>query len=151
MVELIDEADLHATHAGLFIVRQPAAIDAVDEHLAPIGTLKQSRNVEQGRFAGAGGAKQSDSLAGKERSGRALQHLDTPIALGIGPLEPFKAKIVVPWGLTLSAGGAGEQHAYGMAGLWTGTTLPEPNNGASFDGGNGHLTGWGAAPSIDQM
>ena len=67
------------------------------------------------------------------------------------PLEPFKAKIVVPWGLTLTAGGAGEAHAYGMAGLWTGTTLPEPNNGASFDGGNGHLTGWGAAPSIDQI
>ena len=36
-------------------------------------------------------------------------------------------------------------------GLWTGTTLPEPNSGASFDGGNGHLTGWGAAPSIDQI
>ena len=67
------------------------------------------------------------------------------------PLDPYKAKIVVPWGLTLSAGGAGEQHAYGMAGLWTGTTLPEPNSGASFDGGNGHLTGWGAAPSIDQI
>jgi len=67
------------------------------------------------------------------------------------PLDPFKAKIVVPWGLTLTAGGAGEQHAYGMAGLWTGTTLPEPNSGASFDGGNGHLTGWGAAPSIDQI
>ena len=67
------------------------------------------------------------------------------------PLDPYKAKIVVPWGQTLSAGGAGEQHAYGMAGLWTGTTLPEPNSGASFDGGNGHLTGWGAAPSIDQI
>ena len=67
------------------------------------------------------------------------------------PLDPFKSKIVVPWGLTLTAGGAGEQHAYGMAGLWSATTLPDPNNGASFDGGNGHLTGWGAAPSIDQI
>jgi len=67
------------------------------------------------------------------------------------PLDPFKAKIVVPWGLTMSAGGAGEAHAFGMAGLWTGTTLPAPNAGVSFDGGNGHLTGWGAAPSIDQI
>src|SRR4029078_11494847 len=67
------------------------------------------------------------------------------------PLDPFKSKIVVPWGLTLTAGGAGEQHAYGMAGLWSGTTLPEPNTGYSFDGGNGHLTGWGAAPTIDQI
>ncbi len=66
------------------------------------------------------------------------------------PLQPFAAKIVVPWGLTLTAGGAGEQHAFGMAGLWTATTLPGPGAGASFDGGNGHLTGWGAAESIDQ-
>ncbi len=66
------------------------------------------------------------------------------------PLQPFAAKIVVPWGLTLTAGGAGEAHAFGMAGLWTGTTLPGPGSGASFDGGNGNLTGWGAAESIDQ-
>lgn len=67
------------------------------------------------------------------------------------PLQPFSSKIVVPWGLTLSAGGAGEAHAFGMAGLWTGTTLPGPGAGASFDGGNGHLTGWGGAASIDQI
>ncbi len=67
------------------------------------------------------------------------------------PLEPFKPKIVVPWGLKMTAGGAGEAHAYGMAGLWTGTTLPGPTSGASFDGGNGHLTGWGNAASIDQI
>jgi uncharacterized protein DUF1552 len=67
------------------------------------------------------------------------------------PLEPLKSKIIVPWGLAMTAAGAGEQHAFGMAGLWTGTTLPGPNNGVSFDGGNGHLTGWGNAPSIDQL
>ncbi|HEY4187061.1 MAG TPA: DUF1552 domain-containing protein [Polyangia bacterium] len=67
------------------------------------------------------------------------------------PLQPFAAKMVVPWGLTLTAGGAGENHAYGMAGLWSATTLPEPNAGASFDGGNGHLTGWGNGITIDQL
>ena len=67
------------------------------------------------------------------------------------PLEPYKAKIMIPGGLTLSAGGAGEAHAYGMAGLWSGTTLPGPGAGVSFDGGNGHLTGWGAAATIDQI
>jgi hypothetical protein len=67
------------------------------------------------------------------------------------PLQPYAAKMVVPWGLTLTAGGAGEAHAYGMAGLWTGTTLPGPSAGVSFDGGNGHLTGWGNAASIDQI
>jgi hypothetical protein len=67
------------------------------------------------------------------------------------PLDPFKAKITVPGGLTMSAGGAGEAHAFGMAGLWSATTLPGPGAGVSFDGGNGHLTGWGAAATIDQI
>lgn len=67
------------------------------------------------------------------------------------PLDPFKPKLVVPWGLTMTAGGAGEAHAYGMAGLWTGATLHEPSSGADFDGGNGHRTGWGSAASIDQL
>lgn len=66
-------------------------------------------------------------------------------------LEPFKSKIVIPGNLTLTVGGAGEQHAFGMAGLWSATTLPGPSAGVSFDGGNGHLTGWGAAPTIDQI
>jgi hypothetical protein len=67
------------------------------------------------------------------------------------PLEPWKSKLVIPWGLTLTAGGAGEGHAYGMAGLWTAATLSPPSAGADFDGGNGHRTGWGSGPSIDQI
>jgi hypothetical protein len=67
------------------------------------------------------------------------------------PLEPVKSKIVIPWGLRMSARGAGEQHAYGMAGQWTGSLLHEPQNGADFDGGNGNRTGWGSGPSIDQV
>jgi hypothetical protein len=67
------------------------------------------------------------------------------------PLEPFKSKIVVPWGMTLTAGGAGEAHAYGMAGLWTGSTLNGPSAGADFDGGNGNRTGWGSGTSVDQL
>ncbi|MDF3072158.1 MAG: hypothetical protein K0R38_7759, partial [Polyangiaceae bacterium] len=67
------------------------------------------------------------------------------------PLEAIKSKLVVPWGLKLSAGGAGENHAFGMAGLWTGSSLQEPSAGANFDGGNGRRTGWGSGPSIDQV
>jgi Protein of unknown function (DUF1552) len=67
------------------------------------------------------------------------------------PLEAIRQKILVPWGLKLSAGGAGENHAFGMAGLWTGSTLQDPSGSANFDGGNGHRTGWGSAPSIDQV
>jgi hypothetical protein len=67
------------------------------------------------------------------------------------PLEAIRQKLLVPWGLKLSAGGAGENHAFGMAGLWTGSTLSDPSAGANFDGGNGHRTGWGSGPSIDQV
>jgi hypothetical protein len=67
------------------------------------------------------------------------------------PLEAIRSKLLVPWGLKLSAGGAGENHAFGMAGLWTGSTLKEPSANANFDGGNGHRTGWGSGPSIDQV
>src|SRR5262249_9457128 len=67
------------------------------------------------------------------------------------PLEPFKPKLVVPWGLKMSAAGAGTQHAYGRAGLWTGAILHDPQVGADFDGGNGRRTGWGSGPSVDQV
>src|SRR5690606_24413742 len=36
-------------------------------------------------------------------------------------------------------------------GLGTASTLHEPHAGADFDGGNGHRTGWGSGPSIDQI
>lgn len=67
------------------------------------------------------------------------------------PLEPIRHKLVIPWGLKLTAGGAGENHAFGMAGLWTASTLQAPSAGADFDGGNGNRTGWGSGPSIDQV
>ncbi len=67
------------------------------------------------------------------------------------PLTPLQSKIVVPWGLSLTAGGAGEAHAYGMAGLWTASTLNGPSADADFDGGNGNRTGWGSGPSVDQL
>jgi hypothetical protein len=67
------------------------------------------------------------------------------------PLAPLKSKLVVPWGLQMSAAGAGEQHAFGAAGCFTGARLKDPGNGADFDGGNGHRTGWGSGPSVDQI
>ena len=67
------------------------------------------------------------------------------------PLDPFKSKLIIPWGLTMTAGGAGEAHAYGMAGLWTASTLNGPSADADFDGGNGNRTGWGSGASIDQI
>ncbi len=67
------------------------------------------------------------------------------------PLIAVQNRIVVPHGLSMSAGGAGQEHAFGMAGLWTGASLHPPHEGADFDGGNGQRTGWGSGPSIDQI
>jgi uncharacterized protein DUF1552 len=67
------------------------------------------------------------------------------------PLEPFKSKIVIPWGMKMSAGGAGQEHAFGMSGLWSGATLHQPSGDANFDGGNGLRTGWGSGASVDQI
>lgn len=67
------------------------------------------------------------------------------------PLTPFIPKLVVPWGMRFSAGGAGQEHAFGMSGLWSGATLNQPSGDANFDGGNGNRTGWGSGPSIDQV
>jgi len=66
-------------------------------------------------------------------------------------LTPVQSRIVVPYGLRMSAGGAGQEHAFGMAGLWSGSSLHPPHDGFDFDGGNGQRTGWGSGPSIDQI
>jgi hypothetical protein len=67
------------------------------------------------------------------------------------PLAPFQSKIVVPWGLKMSAGGAGQEHAFGMSGLWSGASLNAASGDANFDGGNGLRTGWGSGPTVDQV
>lgn len=67
------------------------------------------------------------------------------------PLSDLRHRIVVPYGLSMSAGGAGQEHAFGMSGLWSGARLHPPHDGADFDGGNGLRTGWGSGPTIDQI
>ncbi len=67
------------------------------------------------------------------------------------PLAPYRSKVVVPFGMSMTVAGAGEAHAHGMAGLWSAAELKGPGNGANFDGGNGNRTGWGSAPTIDQI
>lgn len=67
------------------------------------------------------------------------------------PLQPYRSKVVVPWGMTMTVAGAGEAHAHGMAGCWSASRLKGPGNGADFDGGNGNRTGWGSGATIDQI
>jgi len=92
MMELIDEAHFHATHAGLVVVGQLAAIDAFDEHGARVGALEKARDVEQGRLAGARRPKQCDGFTWEEGGCDALQYIDTAIALGISALKPLETK-----------------------------------------------------------
>jgi len=67
------------------------------------------------------------------------------------PFAAHQSKVIIPHGLTMSAQGAGEAHAHGMAGLWTGSILNGPSGDANFDGGNGARTGWGSGASVDQI
>ena len=67
------------------------------------------------------------------------------------PFAAHQSKVIIPHGLTMTANGAGEAHAFGMAGLWTASTLNGPSGDADFDGGNGNRTGWGSGTSIDQI
>ena len=53
MVELIDEADLHAPHARLLFVGELDAVDAVDQHRARVRLLQQSRYVQKRGLARA--------------------------------------------------------------------------------------------------
>ena len=92
MVELIDEADLRAAHAGALAVAELDAIDAVDHHGAAIGAFEQSGDVQQRRLARARGPEQGNGLAGIKRGGRALEHLDDARALGISALQVLKVK-----------------------------------------------------------
>jgi hypothetical protein len=74
--------------------------------------------------------------------------LDFQLSEILAPLEVMRDEIVVADGLRMTAGGAGEAHAYGMGGLWTGA---EVLSGNLFDGGNQAMTGWGSGTSIDQL
>jgi hypothetical protein len=97
------------------------------------------------------GSADSDTSAGPIDWKPAGTETDFTLNQIQAPLQPLASKLVVPWGLKMSAKGAGEQHAYGSAGMWTGALLKDPGNGADFDGGNGHRTGWGSGPSVDQI
>ena len=92
MVELINEADLRAAHAGALTVAKLDAIDAVDHYGAAIGAFKQSGDVEERRLPRPRGAEQGNCLAGIKRGGRALEHFDDAGALGVSALEVLKVE-----------------------------------------------------------
>ncbi len=125
--------------------------------LAPFVPLLNASGQELKRpkrlllFYSPDGSADSDSSAGPIDWKPTGTETDFTLHQIQAPLEPFKSKLIVPWGLKMSVKGAGEQHAYGSAGMWSGALLKDPGNGADFDGGNGHRTGWGSGPTVDQL
>ncbi len=57
VVELIDEADLGAAHAGALAVAELDAIDSVDDYGAAVGAFKQSCDMEERRLPRSRGAE----------------------------------------------------------------------------------------------
>jgi len=125
--------------------------------LAPFVPLLNASGQEVKRpkrlllFFSPDGSADSDSSAGPIDWKPVGTETDFTLHQIQAPLQPLAGKLVVPWGLKMSVTGAGEQHAYGSAGMFTGALLKEPGNGVDFDGGNGHRTGWGSGPSVDQI
>ena len=72
MMELIDEADLGAADAGALGVRQPEVATPSMIDFAAVGLLKQSRDVQQRRFSGAGWRDQRHRLARPNAQARRL-------------------------------------------------------------------------------
>jgi len=125
--------------------------------LAPFVPLLNASGQEAKRpkrlllFFSPDGSADSDSSAGPIDWKPMGTETDFTLNQIQAPLQPLASKLIVPWGLRMSVKGAGEQHAYGSAGMFTGAILKDPGNGADFDGGNGHRTGWGSGPSMDQI
>ena len=67
------------------------------------------------------------------------------------PLEPFKSKIVMPWGIKMSAAAPARSTRSAWRGCGRAPRCTSPAGDANFDGGNGQRTGWGGGPSVDQI
>ena len=92
MVELIDEADLHTAHARALAVIESAASNAVDGDFPGIGPFEKTGDMQEGRLARPRRPKQRHGLAGVERSGGLLQHVDAAVALREAPVQPLEAQ-----------------------------------------------------------
>src|SRR6516162_1356357 len=82
-MRLINEADLGAPDLRSLGVRQKRGRRASDIDLAVIGALKQSRDMQQRRFAGTGGRDQRHRLPGPQRKLGAVEDGQRLIALHV--------------------------------------------------------------------
>jgi hypothetical protein len=84
---LEDKADLGATHFGSLGVGESGEVSAVDKYGAGGGAGKTAEDVEEGRFAGAGGADDGDELAGRDGEADVAEGGDFEFAGAIGFAE----------------------------------------------------------------
>jgi len=98
VVALKDEAEVLAAQGRQRIGRQPACLPS--SH--PIATLARlieaAQNVEQGRFAGAGGADDGHHLAPRYGQIDALEHLDAPLPVAKMAADPAQLQQWFPHG-----------------------------------------------------
>ena len=87
MVELIDEADVGAADAGALHVGEMRGGDRIDVDFAGVGVLEQPGDVQERRFAGAGGRDQRHRLAGPHRELGALENVERGVALAKTPAD----------------------------------------------------------------
>ena len=81
MVELIDEADLHAADRGALAIGEPARFRARRCSTSPaVGPLEQPGDVEKRRLAGAGRRDQRDHLAGIDVEVGAVENLQSGLS-----------------------------------------------------------------------
>ena len=83
MVELVDEADLHAPDCGPIVIAELAGFPADDVDLAGIRPLEQAGDVEKRRFAGARRRHQRHRLSRPQREFGAVEDGQRRFALRV--------------------------------------------------------------------
>ena len=86
-MKLVDEADRHAPQGGPSIVGHVSGLGSLDENLAAIRLLQQTRDVKQRRLAGAGWPHQGYRLTRPDSDIRATKDVEPGTALAIVPLD----------------------------------------------------------------
>jgi hypothetical protein len=87
MVELVDEADLGPPQPRAALVVELRGCHAADKDFAAIGLFEQTRDMKQGRLAGAARRDQRDEFARPEREIGLAQDFERGIGLWIEALD----------------------------------------------------------------
>jgi hypothetical protein len=81
---LEDKADLGAAHTSAFGIAEFSEVNAVNEDGTARGWSEAAEDIEKSRFPGAGGANNSDELAGINRKAHTAKCGDLEFAGAVG-------------------------------------------------------------------